>query len=481
MKNVVSININQLIKLAFALTISALLILLFLIGTPWAIIPILVCLVILFCCLLMIYPRLAFYTFLISIFIAPIIVNFVPSFVGLIIRELPFLLIYCCIFFYLCIKGTAKLENVRLGGLEKLALILFFLMLFQAIRQDPISIGLLGFRTTMYYSPIFFFTVFFFNTKEKIRQLITVLLYIGLVLAAFSILQHIFTEIVMNSLGFERGDIAFRTRGGFLKANATLGDASTFAAIITANLIVVLCLSISRYFDEMKSKFNPSIYTAIFGIGLILSLSRINYLAFIAVFVLMGFFFKKRIFRYYSICLVLFFLINIVLDNMLVDNITSAFAMGGSKLGIQSTLNRVEILKKGFEWFLDRPIIGHGLGVTGYPSLHHADLLPGGYFVTDNYYLKLLIESGLIGASLFVLFLLAVIKRGLNLYYLNRDPFLKNICLALTLGILVMIINGLANSALELPAANSIFWLMIGLVTATRIADQKLSGNFKAL
>jgi O-antigen ligase len=180
----------------------------------------------------------------------------------------------------------------------------------------------------------------------------------------------------------------------------------------------------------------------------------------------MSFFFKKKMLKFYISALFFFFIMNILLDNMLINSIYSAFGLGGHSLGLESTLNRIDILKKGLDITSQHPLLGHGVGVTGYPSVHHSSLLPGGSFITDNYYLKLLIETGILGTIIFITILVLGIKKGMKTFYYCQDHFLKYTCLGLTFGIVILSINNFANSVLELPAINSVLWIILGLISS---------------
>jgi len=414
-------------------------------------------------------PRLAFYIVLASLVVAPILLNFVSSEMGFFLRETPLLLTYLFVILAFLTMGKVRVANFRAGSVEALLIFMFLYMLFEAIRQQPVMVGLLGFRSVMYYSPIFFLTVFLFNTRERLHRLIRILILLSMTLVVISILQHIFTQMVMGALGFSEGGIAYRTTSGHLKASATLGDASAFGAVITITIGILLCLKMSQQWERSKSI--P--YVILFLLfGVILSFSRANYLALLAISFFLAFFYKSVILKYYLVAGLFLIIFNAALDNILVDNMLSILALGGSKLGIKSTLARLDIIEKGLDWFAQSPVIGHGLGVTGSSSMHYAHVLPVGYFVTDNYFLKLLIESGIVGAALFSLFLFFSLNRGIKNYKKIQDTYLKHLCLGAIFGVLVIILNNLTNSNLESSVINSFLWILVGIITSTGRIDR---------
>ena len=424
------------------------------------------------CCFLL-ELRISFYFFLFSLFIAPVILNFCPGVSGFIIRELPLILILFLIIIKFLGTATSRIHGVRLSQFEIILLMFFFMMLIQALRQYPIVIGILGFRSVALYMPIYFMVLVLFNSKEKIQKLVTFLIGIALFLALIAIFQYIFTQSLMNILGFKLGDVAYRTSMGHLKASATLGSPFTFAMIIATNFLILLSLYISRNLKTNQIVTIISLF--ILGLALIFSFSRIIFLSFILVFFLLGFFYKRKIIKYFVIVLLFLVIINVMLDNFLIENLLSSFGIGKNNLGISSTMERVEFIKKGLALVSEKPLFGFGLGVTGAPSRHYADLLEKGYFVTENYYLKLLIESGIVGTTLFVLFFGIAILNGLKLYKKINDGYLKHLSIALTLGLIIIAIINVATSSLELPAFNCFFWLILGLLNACYFADYKIN------
>lgn len=77
---------------------------------------------------------------------------------------------------------------------------------------------------------------------------------------------------------------------------------------------------------------------------------------------------------------------------------------------------RMYIVKKGFEVFLDHPVIGTGFSTYGdSASLSRGSVIYEEYEVThnfysDNQYIQVIVQTGIIGVALFALFLLGMLK-----------------------------------------------------------------------
>ena len=476
MKDVIPINLIELIIIGIIFSSLALLVTILLIPDIIIINYLLVFFVLIFfCCFLMEFPHNSFYLFLIILFIAPVLLNFLPSHLGFFFRELPLFIIYFLVLASFCIQGTFRIKKCLFGFQEILLVILFFFMIGQTIRQYPLAVGILGFKGVMYYSPLYFITVYFFNTKDKIRKIIIFLVALGFVLALISILQHIFTQYVMSAMGYELGDVSYRTSMGHLKTSSTLANTSAFATIIATIFLIPLFLYLNNInIINRKSIF---IILIVLGSSIILSFSRVTFLALGIVIFFSMFFYRKKMAKPVIYVLIVLFLYNLYLDNFLIDNFLSSFGIGENKLGIKSTFERIKIISQSLSLIAKKPLFGFGLGITGSPSLHFSDTLKNGYIVTDNYYLKLLIETGISGFFLFLLFNIYIIQNGIKSYFKISDLFLKNLSLALVMGIILYGLIGVATSAMELSSINCMFWIILGLLKSCKIVDSTLAIN----
>jgi len=471
MKDVIPISLTDIVKLGLLLCCTALLILFiylpdsllfYLFGIGFAIF--------LFGFFL-IYPRINFYIFLLIMFITPVVLNFLPGVQGLIIGELPLLILYLSCILRCCKHGTTKIDNIKLNQQEIMILILFGIMLVQAIRQDPLSVGILGFKSIMYYSPIYFIVLTLFHTKERIKEFMRILSYTGFILAIIAILQYFFAQRIMSILGFEMGDVAYRTIMGHLKVSSTLGNASAFATI---NAVIFIILFFQVFLNgHPGNRISIGIILAIIGLSIVLSYSRITWLALVFIFIISSFLYnKKKMARVFVLAMLCLVVLNYFFDNFIYENFISSFGLGENYLSIKSTHERIGIIARGLSLFAEKAWFGFGLGVTGAPSEHYAYLLKNGSFVTDNYYLKLLIETGIVGTFCFLSFLLFSILRSKKVYNIITDVFLKNLSLSLTLALIIFAITSLAASTLELPAVNCFFWIILGLISACALAEK---------
>jgi len=170
----------------------------------------------------------------------------------------------------------------------------------------------------------------------------------------------------------------------------------------------------------------------------------------------------------------LIIVLNMIVGGVILQNLLSTFGAGESAQGWQSVRFRARMIERAFsELIPQHPFFGFGLGVTGAPSEHNRDVAPFGYLVLDNYYLKLWVETGLVGLFLFLTFLTAIIGRGLRYFRSLSDDFLRSLCLGITLGVIALAVVNVASTALELPVINCYFWILLGLGPAAKAVGGK--------
>ena len=133
-----------------------------------------------------------------------------------------------------------------------------------------------------------------------------------------------------------------------------------------------------------------------------------------------------------------------------------------------SAQDRVTIWNDAMVLFHENPAIGAGFDT--YQWLHRVSI----YTDTHNYFLKVLVETGVLGL-MFFLFLLGTITRlGVKLYRTAKDPFLKSLGLGFSLlMVCVFVVNFFGDRWLYIEV-NGFLWVMLAcVVRGQMIEDQR--------
>jgi len=125
-----------------------------------------------------------------------------------------------------------------------------------------------------------------------------------------------------------------------------------------------------------------------------------------------------------------------------------------------SSSARLTSYKKGFERWKMRPILGYG--VTG-----------GGFI--DGQFLRVLVETGIVGIALFLFLLWRMALFLWNTYRSVDDPFFKALCLGMLGALAGLMGHGISASSFIIVRIMEPFWFLMGLVAVYPLIKGKLT------
>ena len=146
----------------------------------------------------------------------------------------------------------------------------------------------------------------------------------------------------------------------------------------------------------------------------------------------------------------------------------------------QSASSRLSIWAVSWEVFQKNPVTGIGWGVFRRLGYDLGD--------THNIYLKILVEQGVLGLTIFLILCLCFLREGMNLYAKGDDDLSKGLGLGLAVATIVMVFNNLFGDRWTYFELSSYLWIYAGLVSRLRIIAQeetkkgltKVKGNKKS-
>lgn len=148
-----------------------------------------------------------------------------------------------------------------------------------------------------------------------------------------------------------------------------------------------------------------------------------------------------------------------------------------------SNLERINRWNSALRMFAAKPIFGFGPGtyMFQYAPFQRADektIISTNFGEVGNAhseYLGPLSESGFLGAILVVALLIFTLRLGLNLYYVLDPGKLRNLVLALLLGLITYYIHGVLNNYLDTDKASVPFWTFTAALVAIDLWHKKES------
>jgi len=190
--------------------------------------------------------------------------------------------------------------------------------------------------------------------------------------------------------------------------------------------------------------------------AILYSFSRESYLAFAAALVLLGLLKDRKLLIAIMLVLVAW---EVVLPKSVQERITMTKQDTGNGEELDSSSQeRVDLWTDAFNLFKKDPIFG--IGFDTYEFLHRV----GRFSDTHNYYIKLLVETGIVGLALFLWLFKRVIGLGYSLYRKAEDPFWKSVGLGFLALMFSSLILNFFGDRWTYQQVDGYLWILLGCV-----------------
>jgi len=146
---------------------------------------------------------------------------------------------------------------------------------------------------------------------------------------------------------------------------------------------------------------------------------------------------------------------------------TSTYSGGGAVAGrIQSWFYFLQL----FDW--QNALTGYGLGTVGAGGQRYRELLLFSIPIVDNYYLTLIVTTGIVGLIVFLWVLLGAIRYGLKGRYYS-DPLIRSTSIAIAAILLAFSLVFLTGDYLDTYPPNLYFWFLLGVLMKLRLIPSR--------
>ncbi len=124
---------------------------------------------------------------------------------------------------------------------------------------------------------------------------------------------------------------------------------------------------------------------------------------------------------------------------------------------------RLALWQAALEKFRSDPLLGSGYGTFG--GAVAARKVPGSFYV-DNFYLKTLVEGGIVGLLSFLWLLASVFRHSYGAYKKIDDGGLKTMAAAILAALLGVAAHNTVENIFEVPMMATYFWFLAGVLAA---------------
>ncbi len=326
-------------------------------------------------------------------------------------------------------------------------------------------------RSMAGYMILFFIISYAIKTKAHINMFIKLWLFLSLLAALYALKQE-----YIGLAAFEKAWVhADQTRfwlmyqWGHLRKFSFMAGPADFGIHIGYTALLALLLALGK--TSRRNKAILIFTTIIMFRAMLTSGTRAAYVIFPIGAVLYVMVTKKRKLIYITVIAgVLFFgLINLPIHiNSTFTRFKSAFQPSDDP----SYLVRVENQRLIRPWVWKHPF-GGGLGATGVWGERFAphSFLAG--FPPDSGYVRVAVELGWIGLTLYFALWFVIFKEGINSYFRIRDPAMKNIVLAMMCVLFSLYIVNYPQEATKQLPTSLLFWVAAAIINrGSQIEDE---------
>lgn len=319
-------------------------------------------------------------------------------------------------------------------------------------------VNLEGYRAMFQYMLVFFAGFYLVRSNDDTNLLLSVVAALGTLLALHGIYQYI-VGVPMPGRWVDAGE-AVRTRAfSIINSPNALGSQMAFLAPIALGLSAA-----------QKSWPGRLIWFAASGlmvICLLLTGTRGAWLAFAFALAVIGIIYDRR--------LLVAGIVAAVLIALFVPAVSTriGYLFTPEYLSKSAASGRIKRWFDAYDQMAMEPLFGVGLG-------HYGGAVADRVFGTpsvDNYYLKTLAETGLLGLGLFLWLISLVLHQGYKAWQALANPKWRYLAGGTFTGLLAIVIHNGVENIFEIPYLNTYFWLTVGLLAAMPFNENRTGGE----
>jgi len=230
------------------------------------------------------------------------------------------------------------------------------------------------------------------------------------------------------------------------------------------SMYTFLLLSISYFIEDKRIKYLILLVCVCNFYPILYSYSRTAYMCTFAGFLTLGILKDRRLIPLLVILVVLYSFIlpkSVVerIDNTFLEEAeisedkqeTSAVEVGGVEI---DTVGRKKLWDKAQKYFEEEPVLG-----IGFDTFRHLEGM-----ITHSMYLKILAEQGLVGMTVFVLFITTVLWQAYKLFRRSTNNLGKGIGLGFFACTIVHLVGSISGDQSMYYNLMAIYWLFMGIV-----------------
>jgi len=422
-----------------------------------------------------IFVKLNPYSIFVIVFSLAPLVGIVKIFVGSRIAPLTLdILLLLAVLVALC-SIFLKKENLKIGFIGWLVLLIFLLSFFQMFNPNAPSlhIGAQGFRGMAYQMLGFFAALFLIDSQKKLKQINLIFIIVAVLVATYGIKQYFLPTVVDARMihASTASPIGFTATGtGVMRAFSTMTGPFQLGLYMVFSILLSISLLNKRYFSILF----PLIM--VMALCLFLTITRTNWavllLGLAVYFLLIN---RTRVIRTFLMisvsALVVIVLLFFLRDHpkfsapfFLLNSLSDPFATSSYQFRMSGWQDVV------IPAMINNPFgYGTGCAMDGLKRM----FLSGYSFTSHSIYFKFALETGVISLILYLIIIWRCLRLGISNSYKLNSPYLRKYSCFIVAFIAAISVAGLFGPFLDAYPVNLYFWFLLGVLFKLHSIDLK--------
>ncbi len=337
------------------------------------------------------------------------------------------------------------------------------------INSQDYSIALEGFRAIVQYMLWYYVVIQLLRGEKTAKSVTTIFVIVVGILALHGIYQYII-GVEMPAGWVDQNEAGVRTR-----VYSIFTSPNAFGSLLTLASPMAISLAVTN--KNVKGKILFALIALCMMASLVFTFSRGAWIGFavaVGIYVLL----KDK--RLIIPCIVLAILVVVA-----VPSVGNRISYMLSAEYIESSLKGGRLVRwiTGLKIFANQPVFGIGLGhFGGAVAMNHnlqtvVDTEVVKTFYMDNYWLKMAVESGVVGFSAFALLMYSVVINGFRAIKIASTKLSKELSTGIIAGLCGVIIHNFFENVFEVPMMTSLFWVFIAVVMNIWYYEYKKKNN----
>lgn len=298
------------------------------------------------------------------------------------------------------------------------------------------------------YVLIYYLVINNMHSLDQMKRLIWTVLSSALVVTLYGFYQYIY-GVNISAAEWVDGDQFPDLK---VRVFSTLENPNLLAGFLM--VIMAMASGLALHTAQKKSKLILFALVVTLGICLVLTYSRGAWLSILAVIIVYGFLYNRKIFWF---LLIVPFVLLIAKD-ALVERILSI----ANPTDTSSTL-RLALWESTAAMIMDKPLLGIGWGAYWmvYPEYDFFLQDSGAkIFHAHNMYLNIAAEIGIPGLLVFLTLMIGHIRKGLFVMRHNNNRWITGLMLGIVAALLGLAVNGFTDYVMFNIQMSMLFWLL---------------------